>query len=297
VTEPAPSYKPAFYDVVTEAAEHAARRVVPVILQAVRPASVIDVGCGAGAWTRAFLDAGVEDVTGVDGEWVDEKRLLIPPGRFLRVGLDQPFRLPRQFDLCLCLETAEHLPESRADGFVTDLVALSDVVVFSAAVPFQGGTHHLNERWQRYWVARFAAHGYVGVDYLRRRIWNLERFNTWFYAQNMLVFVKEGALPRYPELSAEYRYQAGEPLSLVHPGLLLLRLPWEKHLTVRTYFRLFPRMAARAVGAAFRRILRRPPAPPLGDIPPGAAGWHPPPGPRGSGAPAGGPTATTRGQS
>ena len=62
-------------------------------------------------------------------------------------------------------------------------------------------------------------------------------------------------------------------MSLVHPGLLLLHLPWEKHLSVRSYFKLFPRMVKRAIGASLRRLTRRPPTPPLIAIPPGAADW------------------------
>lgn len=257
------SYNNTFYTAMTTAAQYAAGVVVPVVVLAIRPKSVVDVGCGAGSWAKTFLDAGVSDITGVDGEWVDEKQLVISPDRFVRMDLTRPFVLPRRFDLCLCLETAEHLPEERAIGFVDNLIALSDIVVFSAAVPFQGGTHHVNEQWQSYWVRLFASRGYVGVDYLRRRIWNLDRYNTWYYAQNMLVFVRAEALARYPELDAEYRYQAGPPISIVHPGLLLLHQPWEKKLTVRLYFRLFPRMVVRALGAVIRRILGRPPGPSL----------------------------------
>jgi SAM-dependent methyltransferase len=267
-------YPATFYDDMSITADHAAQQALPFILSAVRPASVVDVGCGAGAWARAFHNAGVADVIGVDGGWIDPKTLLIPPETFVQADLTRPFGLPRRFDLCLSLETAEHLSEDRSAGFVQDLTRLSDVVVFSAAVPFQGGTHHLNERWQTYWVEKFADCGYVGVDYLRRRIWHLERFNTWFYSQNMIIYIRADALTRYPALDAEYGYQAGPPVSLAHPGLVLLHLPWEKDLSVRSYFRLFPRMAARAVGAAMRRLVGLGPAPPLKVPPPGAVDWR-----------------------
>lgn len=273
MTESGRSYSAEFYDAVSEAAAHAAQFTIPVILNAVRPRSVVDVGCGAGTWARAFADAGVPDVVGVDGDWVDTKALLIPSDQFIRADLTRPFRLPRQFDLCLSLEVAEHLSPDRAAGFVADLTALSDVVVFSAAIPFQGGTHHLNEQWQAYWVEQFAAQGYVGVDYLRRRIWNLNRFNTWYYAQNAILFVRASALAEHPALAEEYRYQGGPPVSLVHPGLLVLLAPWEKRLSVRRYIGLFPRMAARAAAALASWLTARPTS--LNNIlPPGTNEWH-----------------------
>ena len=70
-----------------------------------------------------------------------------------------PLRIGRRFDLVNCLEVAEHLDASRADSFVDDLCALGDVVVFSAAIPGQGGTHHVNEQFQSYWQERFRRNG------------------------------------------------------------------------------------------------------------------------------------------
>lgn len=267
------TYRPEFYATMAQAATHAARRVVPIILSVTRPRSVIDVGCGPGAWARAMHEAGVSEVVGIDGDWLQTESLLIPPESFVRADLGRPFSLERRFDVCLSLETAEHLPEGRARGFVHDLTRLSDVIVFSAAVPYQGGTNHVNERWQDYWVGLFEEFGYLGIDYIRRRIWMLKEHNTWFYAQNMIIFVKDDRLSDYPALNDEFQYQAGRPTSLVHPGLLLLHLPWEKHLSVRSYFRLFPAMIGRAVAASLRGLARRPAAPPRVVPPPGAADW------------------------
>lgn len=56
----------------------------------------------------------------------------------------------RRFDLAMTIEVAEHLTPVRADSFVEDLTRLSDVVLFSAAIPAQGGINHVNEQWQSY---------------------------------------------------------------------------------------------------------------------------------------------------
>ena len=71
------------------------------------------------------------------------------------------------------LEVAEHIPPECADIFVESLTwGLAPVIMFSAAVPGQGGTLHLNEQWPAYWASKFAQHGYVLIDCLRPQLWD-----------------------------------------------------------------------------------------------------------------------------
>src|SRR5205823_6989515 len=100
------------------------------------PRSVVDVGCGPGAWTAEFKRTGAA-VLGIDGYDVKADQLLISPQEFERRNLTEPLRLDRRFDLVNCLEVAEHLPAARAASLVENLCRLGDVVVFSAAVPGQ----------------------------------------------------------------------------------------------------------------------------------------------------------------
>jgi hypothetical protein len=53
-----------------------------------------------------------------------------------------PEHLVGRFDLAVCLEVAEHLPPERAESFIRELCDLAPVVLFSAAIPGQGGTGH-----------------------------------------------------------------------------------------------------------------------------------------------------------
>src|SRR5262245_37434535 len=140
-------YDQGFYDVVADTASHSAAVVVPVILSFVQPASVVDVGCGVGAWLAEFSRRGTADVMGYDGDWVDWARLAIPYERVRAVDLTRPLTDSRRYELAISLETGEHLPAASARTLVQSLVHLSDVVVFSAAIPFQGGRHHVNEQW------------------------------------------------------------------------------------------------------------------------------------------------------
>ena len=123
------------------------------------------------------------------------------------------------FDPGDSLEVAEHLSPCSAEGFVESLVSMSDVVAFSAAIPFQGGHHHLNEQWPEYWANIFEKKGYVTIDCFRLRLWNERNVHYW-YRQNLLLYVKHEALSRYPKLQACKENSWG-PLPFVHPALYI----------------------------------------------------------------------------
>jgi hypothetical protein len=132
--------------------------VLPIVFELCRPRSAIDVGCLFGAWAAECRRLGVDEVVAVDGGYVSVSDLLIPGDAFLAHDLNQPLRLERKFDLAISLEVAHYLPESRAGGFVADLCELAPMVLFSAAIPHQGGIGHVSEQWPG-WAERFAEHG------------------------------------------------------------------------------------------------------------------------------------------
>jgi hypothetical protein len=145
---------------------------------------------------------------------VDRTLLQIPQERFLPHDLTLPIHLERRFDLVLCLEVAEHLPADFAPTLIDSLVSLGPVILFSAAIPFQGNTHHVNEQWPEYWARHFSTKKYVPVDYVRRQIWQLHDVD---YAQNILLFVERGYLNSNSLLLQEAENTPPTPLSLVHP--------------------------------------------------------------------------------
>jgi len=207
-------YSPRFYQSIHADSAVSAKAVAPLLVRLFAPQSLVDVGCGAGAWTRALKDAGVPAVLGIDGDEVKTGQLVIAPAEFQRHDLTQPLRLNRRFDLALSLEVGEHLPPERAQSFVADLCRLSDAVVFSAAVPGQGGTHHLNEQWPSYWIAHFQGCGYAVADCLRPQLWH----NTdvaWWYRQNMLVFIQGNQLEKFKAVIELGRQRF--PPDVVHP--------------------------------------------------------------------------------
>lgn len=187
----------------------APREVVPLVMDMVTPESVLDVGCGTGTWLQVFGENGVSDYLGIDADHVPAEKLRISPERFIVRDLGTRWQLDRKFDLVVCLEVAEHVPPAAADNLVSSVVSHGDVILFSAAIPGQGGQFHVNEQWPEYWQKKFAVHGFYFHDVLRSGIWDNPRVN-WWYRQNIFLITRE--------------YSGEKILPLVHPECYMANL-------------------------------------------------------------------------
>ena len=177
------------------------------------------------------------------GGWVDRDKLEIPQDKFIQHDLEKPFRRDRQFDLVLCLETAEHISGRNAGVFVDSLVRLGPIVLFTAAIPFSPGVNHVNEQWPDYWVKLFRDRDYVVVDCIRRKIWQNDRVE-WWYRQNLLLFVNRDYLEKNLLLKKEYENTNINQLALIHPKNYLDRvktiLGMQQYITLKRLLRLLP---------------------------------------------------------
>ena len=183
-------YQPSFHATRHQETSHAADRILSLLLEKFpASASAIDIGCGVGTFLSVLHSRGVKDILGLDGEWVDKAMLMIDRDQFNMVDLRYPPKLQRKYDLAICLEVAEHLPPDCAHHFIEWLCKTSDVILFSAAIPGQGGENHFNEAWQSYWVEIFAQEGFRAHDFIRPAIWNDVKIAFW-YRQNALVFTR-----------------------------------------------------------------------------------------------------------
>lgn len=196
-----------------------AREIVPVLLELVHPNSVVDIGCGTGAWLSVFQEHGIKNVFGIDGPHIDRDMLTIDYNRFLNVDLSKAFDLGLKADLVTSLEVAEHLPPEAAETFIQCLVRIAPVVLFSAAIPGQGGMNHFNEQWPDYWAQLFKSNDYLVIDCLRGKIWRNKRIKFWF-RQNILIFVAREFMESSASLTAYHEATERFPLSIVHPELL-----------------------------------------------------------------------------
>jgi hypothetical protein len=209
-------YDSKFYRSQMDGSQRSARAIVPLVMElAPFVRSVVDIGCGTGGFLKVFEEHTIADFLGVDGDYVDTSLLRIRGDRFLAADLSRPLNLGRRFDLAMSLEVAEHLSESRARSFVEDLTRLSDVILFSAAIPGQGGTHHVNEQWQDYWAEEFGRLGYLPFDAIRPHIWTDQSVETW-YAQNTILYANPAGVDRAPALTAN-RLRSLPSLRVVHP--------------------------------------------------------------------------------
>jgi hypothetical protein len=169
-----------------------------------------------------FKDHGIGECVGIDGDYIHTDQLEISPDEFKSFALDTPLKLDRTFDLVVSLEVAEHLPAESARTFIASLTDLGPVVLFSAAIPLQGGTNHVNEQWPCYWAQLFQERNYLVIDCLRKRIWNNANVDPW-YAQNILLFVRHDCIAHYPLLEKELKQTRVSDLAMVHPKIIQYR--------------------------------------------------------------------------
>jgi len=252
-------YGTTFFTDLQQMSQQSANEVVPIVLEYVQPTSVIDVGCGMGIWLAAFRQYGINDILGVDGDYVDRRALQIPAKAFVPSDLEQPFNVGREFDLVVSLEVAEHLSPESAETFVQSLVSLGPVILFSAAIPFQAGTNHVNTQWQGYWANLFQNRDYVTIDCIRKRIWANDKVD-WYYAQNIQLFVRRDYLEGNPALKKEFENTAAAQVSLVHPKWYTaiaesqVRLADHKNMPLRALLAALPFATLRAVQNRSRRL-------------------------------------------
>jgi SAM-dependent methyltransferase len=173
--------------------------------------TLVDFGCGRGTWLETALNRGAQSVLGLDTHALENETLQIPV-RY--VDLSKQVQLETKYDYAICLEVAEHLPIESAPTLVRSLCNAASIVLFSAAIPGQGGMYHLNEQPPQYWSELFFEHDFECYDF-RSLFWNDPLIQPW-YRCNTLVFAHKGASS---QLGALTQHRVQHPLHLVHPDI------------------------------------------------------------------------------
>jgi SAM-dependent methyltransferase len=217
------AYDDDFFRYIHEGAIRSAQQIVPLIIPSLRIQSVLDVGCGAGAWLSVYRKQGVRACLGVDGAYVRAESLLVPAEVFQPQDITQPFDLKRRFDLVQCLEAGEHIPKSASKTLVENLVRHGSTVLFSAAIPGQGGENHVNEQSYEFWRQLFAGYGYKPFDFLRPAISSLGGIEVW-YRNNLILYVAQESIPVLSRVIADTRVLDGKPIANVAGWLYKIRI-------------------------------------------------------------------------
>ena len=211
-------YRGRFYSKRRERTEYAARTILNLVNETLSEQEkinrVADFGCGVGVFLDAAERIWNAETVGFEGGWVP-RELFIPNGILKQGDIISKANsmADLSFDLCICLEVAEHFPAEKSEALVDALCRLAPVVLFGAAPVGQGGKGHVNEAPLSYWASAFEKRGYNCFDKIRPNIWNDKAIPFW-YRQNTVLFMKrdkeESGLPPldaiHPELFHLYRY-------------------------------------------------------------------------------------------
>ena len=191
ITNKKKTYDEKFYKDIYYSSYHSAKIYLDHLWQFIKPMSVLDAGCGRGAWLQGCEELGCEDLTGFDGSsWLDQSKMPSSKIRFKSINLNNIFSIEKKVDLTISLEVAEHLEPKKSRQFVECLTTTSDVILFSAAFKYQGGTDHINENKHSYWAKIFDSYDYKVYDIFRPHFWSDERIGFWF-RQNTFLYIKK----------------------------------------------------------------------------------------------------------
>lgn len=177
--------------------------------------SMVDFGCGMGTWCKAMEELGISDILGIDQHAYDSDYMLISAESYLQYDLRKELILPRRTDIAVSVEVAEHIEEEYSEIFIHNLCLCSDLILFSAAIPFQGGTGHINEKPCIFWSEIFNKYGYNAIDCIRPHFWNNENIEIW-YRNNCILYAKENLYQKLIVNIPQEKY----PLDIVHPAML-----------------------------------------------------------------------------
>jgi cyclopropane fatty-acyl-phospholipid synthase-like methyltransferase len=201
-------YTEEFFEYIERGSIASAKRFVAFLAPLLGVSSVLDVGCGRGAWLREWKNAGVKIAQGVDGPYVRQQSLLIPVQDFTAVDLSKKFDLGRRYDLVSSLEVAEHLPRTCSETFISSLVAHADLVLFSAATPGQGGENHINERPLSFWQHVFEKNRYESYDVVRP-VFRADKGVEPWYRFNTILYANERIRSSLPAVVTSARVEPG----------------------------------------------------------------------------------------
>ncbi len=182
-------YNDDFFEDIEMQTAPSAEAVVSILMSEFKPESVVDVGCGIGVYLSIFKKNGAS-VFGIDGSKSAKDNLKISESEFMLFDLRNQHDSNSKYDICMCFEVAEHIPEKYSENLVEILTSYSDQIVFTAAPPGQGGKDHINEKPPRFWIDLFEHGNYKYDSDTTKKLKSMmsEKKVVWYLPENLLVF-------------------------------------------------------------------------------------------------------------
>lgn len=191
-------YTEVFWEMNARHATALAGPVAEYLADRISVRSLVDLGCGqAIILARVAVRCNAKELMGIDGSYA-ASRVRIPPNRFLPLDLETAnlhMLVQNSFDLAMCLEVVEHLTFPAADRIIDWMCGHASVILFSAAIPGQGGYGHINEQWPSYWIERFKRRDFEVDGAVRAALWDRQEIPC-YYRQNLLMFYRRGTVMR-----------------------------------------------------------------------------------------------------
>lgn len=192
-----------------------AKAILSYLLTKLDIDSVMDFGCGMGTWCQVAHELGISDIIGIDIHPYNKDYMLLPMEIYHEINLQYFTSFHRKADLVISVEVGEHIDSSCSRTFIRNLCDHGDLVLFSAAIPFQQGTGHINEQKCSYWLEIFNSYGYLPLDCIRPRFWDAPDVEIW-YKNNCILYVKK---EEFDKISKKIKVDPF-PIDIIHPDML-----------------------------------------------------------------------------
>lgn len=149
---------------------------------------VNDYGCGPGIYVNSMRKLGI-DAYGYD----IDSRIPNDSHFFKKNILDDDFN--DKCNAAVCLEVLEHIEEADSIRFMQKMLSSIEddgYLIFSAAVPNQGGDGHINCKPKQFWEDKIVNSGFVRVVAEEKEVLDIVKSNQYmgWFANNFMLFKK-----------------------------------------------------------------------------------------------------------
>jgi len=154
----------------------------------------LDFGCSTGLYLNE-IQKRLPNIEAIGFEFSEDAVRHALCKNVKQFDLTQPILREKKdntFTLGLCLEVLEHIDDSNWKPVLDNITKLSDIIIFSAAIPGQGGTGHINCRNKIDWIRRFYSLGWViDLDHTKHMLEYMKNgYHMGWFAFNAMVLVK-----------------------------------------------------------------------------------------------------------